>query len=55
MMERGERLPRIDTAVKLAGALGIDAADLLTGIAWEPGEMQLGQFGPPRELPCGHA
>lgn len=36
LLERGTRLPRIDTLIKLAGALGCDPADLLAGIEWEP-------------------
>ena len=35
-LENGERVPRIDTLVKLCGALETDAADLLAGIVWEP-------------------
>jgi transcriptional regulator with XRE-family HTH domain len=46
-LERGERVPRADTLVKLAGALGVDPGDLLDGIVWEPGEMRRGRF----ELP----
>lgn len=46
LLERGERLPRIDTAIKLAGALGVDPADLVAGIAWEPGNVNPGQFEP---------
>lgn len=46
LLERGERLPRIDTAIKLAGALGVAPGDLLHGIAWEPGTVTRGQFGP---------
>lgn len=55
LLERGERLPRIDTATKLAGGLGVALSDLLVGIVWEPGETLLGQFKPPCQLPCGHA
>jgi len=44
LLERGERTPRIDTAVKLAGALGVQPADLLKGITWSPGSSTLGQF-----------
>ncbi|HET7053477.1 MAG TPA: helix-turn-helix transcriptional regulator [Solirubrobacterales bacterium] len=44
LLERGERMPRIDTVVKLAGALGVPAAELLDGIEWTPGEVQLGSF-----------
>jgi transcriptional regulator with XRE-family HTH domain len=36
-LERGEHLPRLDTVVKLAGALRIDSRDLLDGMSWEPG------------------
>lgn len=35
-LENGERVPRIDTLVKLCGALETDAADLLAGIVWQP-------------------
>jgi transcriptional regulator with XRE-family HTH domain len=38
LLERGARVPRIDTLIKLASVLGvrIDCA-LLEGISWEPG------------------
>ena len=55
LVERGERLPRIDTVVKLAGALGASLADLTEGIEWTPGETRPGQFALPGKLPCGHA
>jgi transcriptional regulator with XRE-family HTH domain len=35
-LERGVRLARIDTVVKLAGALEIAPGDLLKGMAWLP-------------------
>jgi transcriptional regulator with XRE-family HTH domain len=44
LLERGERMPRIDTAVKLAGAVGVPVADLLAGIEWTPGYMRPGGF-----------
>jgi transcriptional regulator with XRE-family HTH domain len=44
MLEQGERLPRIDTLIKLMGAVEADAADLLDGIAWVPGNLRIGQF-----------
>jgi transcriptional regulator with XRE-family HTH domain len=47
LLERGGRLPRIDTVAKLAGALGVPAASLLDGIAWEPGEFTRGGFRVP--------
>lgn len=47
LLERGERLPRIDTLAKVAGALEISPCDLLDGIMWNPGETRLGSFKPP--------
>jgi transcriptional regulator with XRE-family HTH domain len=44
LLERGERLPRIDTMVKLAGALGAPPVDLIAGIEWQPGGMTKGSF-----------
>jgi transcriptional regulator with XRE-family HTH domain len=46
LLERGARIPRIDTLAKLAGALGVGPADLLDGIVWHPGQFQPGGFGP---------
>lgn len=34
LLERGLRLPRLDTIVKLAGALEVAPCDLLDGMAW---------------------
>jgi transcriptional regulator with XRE-family HTH domain len=36
MLERGVRLPRIDTLVKLAVALRVEVGELLDGIEWKP-------------------
>ena len=36
MLERGIRLPRSDTLVKLAGSLGLPPGYLLAGILWTP-------------------
>jgi transcriptional regulator with XRE-family HTH domain len=44
MIERGERVPRIDTLVKLTGALRVSADELLDGLEWEPGDVLLGRF-----------
>jgi transcriptional regulator with XRE-family HTH domain len=55
LLERGARVPRIDTLLKLVAALGIGSCDLLDGITWEPGESQPGQFTLHRQLPCGDA
>ena len=44
MLEHGQRSPRIDTIVKLAGALSIEAQVLLDGIHWTPSEVAGGGF-----------
>jgi transcriptional regulator with XRE-family HTH domain len=46
LLERGGRLPRIDTAVKLAGCLSVSLDDLAAGIGWNPGYTQIveGEF-----------
>ncbi len=43
-LERGERVCRVDTLIKLAGSLGIPPGELLDGMDWEPGGTRLGQF-----------
>jgi len=45
-LERGLRVARIDTVIKLAGALEIEPSELFEGIAWEPGSVHRGQFKP---------
>lgn len=35
LLEHGRRLPRLDTLVKLAGAVEVEPCALLTGMAWE--------------------
>ncbi len=42
-LERGARLPQLDTILKLAGALAIPPADLIDGMAWTEDV-----FGPPQ-------
>ncbi|HEX5762770.1 MAG TPA: helix-turn-helix transcriptional regulator [Solirubrobacterales bacterium] len=44
LIERGERMCRVDTLVKLAGSLDIPPGDLLDGIGWDPGRTHLGHF-----------
>ena len=46
LLERGGRLPRIDTLAKLAGALGVEPGALFEGITWTPGDFRRGQFKP---------
>jgi transcriptional regulator with XRE-family HTH domain len=45
-LEAGERLPRIDTLAKLAGALSVSPCELLEGIVWRPGSATIGDFEP---------
>lgn len=51
MLERGFRMPRLDTIVKIAGALEVPPGDLLVGMAWSPGHTKAGSF----RLPDGSA
>jgi transcriptional regulator with XRE-family HTH domain len=43
-IERGERIARLDTVVKLAGSLEVPPEELLDGIGWTPGGTRLGHF-----------
>ena len=43
-IERGIRTVRIDTLIKLAGALSVPPGDLLKGMAWTPGTKPTGRF-----------
>jgi transcriptional regulator with XRE-family HTH domain len=43
-LERGLRLPRVDTLAKLVGSLEISSDELLDGLEWTPGEMTYGRF-----------
>lgn len=57
-MEKGERLPRVDTLVKLTSALAVGAEeDLLQGIEWlVPDPSRPGGFSvDPRAEAAGHA
>jgi transcriptional regulator with XRE-family HTH domain len=44
LLENGKRVPRIDTLMQLAGALGVPAEELLDGIYWVPGTAIGGEF-----------
>jgi transcriptional regulator with XRE-family HTH domain len=43
-LERGERVARVDTLIKLAGSLGISPDELLDGMGWDPGSTVVGGF-----------
>ncbi len=43
-LERGLRLARIDTLIKLAGSLEVSTDELLAGLGWEPGDTRIGKF-----------
>lgn len=45
LVEQGKRLPRVDTLMKLAGALDIGVETLVDGIEWiPPGPSVTGSF-----------
>jgi transcriptional regulator with XRE-family HTH domain len=44
LLEAGKRMPRLDTLLKVSGALGVSPAKLLEGLSWEPGAAKPGRF-----------
>lgn len=44
LLERGLRLPRLDTIVKLAGAIEAEPCELLTGMVYRAGRVQRGEW-----------
>jgi len=56
-MEKGERLPRVDTLVKLTSALAVGTDELLQGIGWVvPGPGTPGGFSVvPQSEAAGYA
>lgn len=45
LLERGARVPRIDTLIKIASGLGVRIdCKLLDGITWTPGTTEAGGF-----------
>jgi transcriptional regulator with XRE-family HTH domain len=40
-LERGVRTPRIDTVLRLAGSLSAPVSDLLAGLEWMPGYVEI--------------
>jgi transcriptional regulator with XRE-family HTH domain len=45
-LERGLRVARIDTLIKLAGSLEVSPDELLAGLSWDPGGTRIGRFRP---------
>jgi transcriptional regulator with XRE-family HTH domain len=43
-LERGLRIARVDTLVKLLGSLEVSSEELLTGLDWTPGDVRYGSF-----------
>ncbi len=43
-LERGLRVPRLDTIVKLRDVLGVTTDKLIAGIAWHPASISPGGF-----------
>jgi transcriptional regulator with XRE-family HTH domain len=41
LLERGARTPRADTIVKLAGSVSAPVDDLLAGLRWTPGRVEV--------------
>ncbi len=37
LLERGLRLPRLDTLIKLSGAIEVESCELLAGMSWRLG------------------
>lgn len=43
-LERGLRIPRVDTVAKLAAAVEAEPGKFFEGIVWEPGDIRVGRF-----------
>lgn len=43
-LERGLRLPRVDTLIKVAASLEVNLEELVGRLAWNPGEYRAGGF-----------
>jgi transcriptional regulator with XRE-family HTH domain len=44
LLESGQRVPRVDTLIQLAGAMAVPPCQLLDGIYWVPGPESVGTF-----------
>lgn len=43
-LERGQRIARADTALRLASCLGVEIGDLFRGLSWTPAEYTKGEL-----------
>ena len=50
-IELGQKIPRIDTFIRLAGALKVSPNELAAGILWTPAEIEItpGSFDVPED------
>ena len=48
-LERGLRIARIDTLIKIASSLEVAPGELLAGLDWQPGSTRIGGFVAPDE------
>jgi DNA-binding XRE family transcriptional regulator len=44
LLENGHRQPRLDTIIKIAGALEVDPCELIKGLRWTPPSTKPGEF-----------
>ncbi len=44
LVENGDRVPRLDTVLKLAGGIDVDPCELIDGMAWMPQGFKQGSF-----------
>ena len=44
LLENGERVPRIDTLIRLAGGMVVPPGELIDGIDWVPAPESVGTF-----------
>jgi transcriptional regulator with XRE-family HTH domain len=48
-IERGLRIPRIDTLAKLTASLDVSSEELMEGIGWQSGDIRHGRFVSPEK------
>jgi transcriptional regulator with XRE-family HTH domain len=48
-LERGLRVPRLDTFAKICSSLEVEPAELMAGIVWRSARIQSGSFDPGAE------